>query len=230
MNLGKNLQFLRAMMNKMTQEELAERMGVSRQTVSKWELDSATPELDKLIELSALFNISLDELVQGELNTNDEHYSNIRIETLEPFSYARYAVLSIEPEEDAIDHVRKWAAGQGDSDPKIIGWDLPILSQEQINVFHMHGYCAAWVIPEGLEVKELPAEILYQDRAKYAVITIKFPFEAPFRIIPNAYKTLMSFMKVNGIKGRFGDGIIDCFEHSYYVDGVEYMDVYIAVE
>lgn len=230
MNLGKNLQFLRNMMNRMTQEELAERMGVSRQTVSKWELDSATPELEKLIDLSALFNISLDELVQSDMNTNDEHYSNIRIETLESFNYVRYAVLSIEPEDDAMDHVRKWAASQGDKNPKIIGWDLPILSQEQINVFHMHGYTAAWVIPEGMEVKALPTEVLRQDQVKYAVITIRNPFEAPFRLIPNAYKTLMSYMSVNGIKGRYGNGIIDCFEHSYFADGTEYMDVYIAVE
>ena len=32
--------------------------------------------------------------------------------------------------------------------PLIIGWDFPFLSQEQVNVFHMHGYAAAWVLPE----------------------------------------------------------------------------------
>ncbi len=39
MSLGQNLQFLRKMRNKMTQEELAEKIGVSRQAVSKWELE-----------------------------------------------------------------------------------------------------------------------------------------------------------------------------------------------
>ena len=37
MSFGQNIQFLRKMRNKMTQEELAEKLGVSRQTVSKWE-------------------------------------------------------------------------------------------------------------------------------------------------------------------------------------------------
>ena len=43
MGFGQNLQFLRKMRNKMTQEELAEKLGVSRQTVSKWELDAVYP-------------------------------------------------------------------------------------------------------------------------------------------------------------------------------------------
>ena len=49
----------------MTQEELAEYMGVSRQSVSKWETGDAYPETDKLIVLSDLFGMSLDELVRG---------------------------------------------------------------------------------------------------------------------------------------------------------------------
>ena len=228
MNLGNNLQYLRRMMNRMTQEELAERMGVSRQTVSKWELDTATPELEKLVELAKLFNVSLDELINGDMGT-DEHYINIRTELLEPMDYAMYAVLSVEPEEDAIAHVKKWAENCGDNDPKIIGWDFPILSQEQINVYHMHGYTAAWIIPEGANTENLPAEIHHQQAQKYAVITIKEPFTAPFRLIPGGYKTLMDYMKVNGIEGVAGD-FIDGFEYSYVKDGTEYMDVYIAVK
>lgn len=48
-----------------SQEELGERLGVTRQTVSKWELGSTTPEMDKLAAMSDLFGISLDELVRG---------------------------------------------------------------------------------------------------------------------------------------------------------------------
>ena len=57
MSLGKNLQFLRKMRNKMTQEQLAEKVGVSRQTVSKWELDMVYPEINKLVELCNLFSV-----------------------------------------------------------------------------------------------------------------------------------------------------------------------------
>lgn len=49
-----------------SQEELGERLGVTRQTVSKWELGSTTPEMEKLSALSALFGVSLDELVNGK--------------------------------------------------------------------------------------------------------------------------------------------------------------------
>lgn len=48
-----------------SQEELGERLGVTRQTVSKWELGSTTPEMEKLAAISDLFEISLDELVRG---------------------------------------------------------------------------------------------------------------------------------------------------------------------
>lgn len=49
----------------MTQEELAERLGVSRQAVSKWEQDAAYPETEKLVELCRLFGLSADELLLG---------------------------------------------------------------------------------------------------------------------------------------------------------------------
>ena len=60
MKLGSNLQILRKLHGNMTQEKLAERMNVSRQTVSKWENGEAYPELDKLMELSNLFSCTLE--------------------------------------------------------------------------------------------------------------------------------------------------------------------------
>lgn len=49
----------------LSQEELAERLGVSRQAVSKWERAESSPDTDNLIALASLYNISLDELVRG---------------------------------------------------------------------------------------------------------------------------------------------------------------------
>jgi len=49
-----------------SQEDLANALEVTRQSVSKWETGSATPDLEKLIKLSTLFDISLDELVHGK--------------------------------------------------------------------------------------------------------------------------------------------------------------------
>lgn len=50
----------------LSQEELAERLDVSRQAVSKWELGSALPTADKLVELADFFGVSLDYLMRGE--------------------------------------------------------------------------------------------------------------------------------------------------------------------
>ncbi len=65
MTLGQRIyQYRRA--NGLSQEELAESLNVSRQSVSKWETDGSVPDLDKMIALSKLFGITLDELVKGE--------------------------------------------------------------------------------------------------------------------------------------------------------------------
>ena len=60
MSFCQNVQYLRRMRNRMTQEALAEKLNVSRQTVSKWELDMAYPEMNKLLELCDLFCCSMD--------------------------------------------------------------------------------------------------------------------------------------------------------------------------
>lgn len=62
---GQRLQTLRAAAG-FSQEQLAERLDVARQTISKWELGASTPELSKLVELSELFGVSLDQLARGE--------------------------------------------------------------------------------------------------------------------------------------------------------------------
>ena len=64
MRLGETIYRLRTEKG-MSQGDLAEALSVSRQSVSKWETDGATPDLEKLIKLSELFGISLDTLVKG---------------------------------------------------------------------------------------------------------------------------------------------------------------------
>lgn len=63
MTLGSRIAALRAETG-LSQEELAQRLEVSRQSVSKWETDASVPELDKLLRLSELFGVSLDSLVK----------------------------------------------------------------------------------------------------------------------------------------------------------------------
>lgn len=66
MNLGETIYNLRKE-KKLSQGDLAELLSVSRQSVSKWENNSAVPDLDKLVKLSTIFGVSLDELVKGEM-------------------------------------------------------------------------------------------------------------------------------------------------------------------
>ena len=65
MTLGERIAYYRGKLG-LSQGELAEQLGVSRQAVSKWETDAGLPDLERLIALSRLYRITLDELVKGE--------------------------------------------------------------------------------------------------------------------------------------------------------------------
>ena len=65
MSFGENLQFYRAAEG-LTQEQLAERLEVSRQSVSKWESDSSFPEMEKLLVMCDMFRCDLDTLLRGD--------------------------------------------------------------------------------------------------------------------------------------------------------------------
>lgn len=65
MSFGENLLGLRKGKN-ISQDELGGQLHVSRQTISKWELNETTPEMEKLILLSEYFNVSMDELIKGQ--------------------------------------------------------------------------------------------------------------------------------------------------------------------
>lgn len=65
MTLGENIARLRTQKD-WSQGDLADALGISRQSISKWETDTSIPELEKLIKLSELFGVTLDQLVHGE--------------------------------------------------------------------------------------------------------------------------------------------------------------------
>ena len=88
MDLGKKVASLRKK-NNLTQESLAEKIGVTRQTISKWELGETSPDIKQAKLLAAEFNISLDELVNNNTNnvlmkkvSNTEHLATITIKML----------------------------------------------------------------------------------------------------------------------------------------------------
>ncbi len=67
MTIGKKITKLRTE-NGMSQEQLAEQLGVSRQSVSKWEMDQALPQVDKLVRIADLFDISADALLREQMS------------------------------------------------------------------------------------------------------------------------------------------------------------------
>jgi len=67
MNLSSNLKKIRKE-NNLSQEDLAEKLVVSRQSVSKWESNQAYPEMDKVIQLCKMFNLNIDELLNQDIN------------------------------------------------------------------------------------------------------------------------------------------------------------------
>ena len=75
MTLGQNICRLRTERG-LSQGDLADALEVSRQSISKWETDASVPELEKLLRLSELFHITLDELVKetplGRLGTPED--------------------------------------------------------------------------------------------------------------------------------------------------------------
>lgn len=79
MNLADNLKKIRKD-NHLSQEQLAEKLGVSRQSISKWELGIAYPELDKVVQLCNLFNLNIDDLLNQDIKeVNDKKQSKINI-------------------------------------------------------------------------------------------------------------------------------------------------------
>ena len=90
MKFNEKLVILRKQHN-LSQEQVAEKLKVARQTVSKWELGETTPEMDKLIMMSEIYNITLDELMKDENegnvindpnNTNSQKLAGMTIKIL----------------------------------------------------------------------------------------------------------------------------------------------------
>lgn len=79
MNLSENLKRIRKE-NNLSQEQLADKLGVSRQSVSKWESGLAYPEMDKVLQICKMFNLNIDELLNQnikEVNETKQSKNNI---------------------------------------------------------------------------------------------------------------------------------------------------------
>ena len=230
MNVGNNICFLRKK-KKLTQEQFAEMMEVTRQTVSRWETDEVVPELDRLLCMCTVFACTMDDLVRKDLTAKEAVYSAVTVRKLPAFRMARYVIISPSPEQDVQNYMMNWGKTSGllaaDPSAKLLGWDFPFVSQEQQMRFGLHGYAAAYVLPEGFETNCPGVEYAGNSEAEYAVLTVTDPHARSFERIPNGYKRIMDYLQVTSFKEKMPDDVLPCFEYEYDKDGVHYMDIYL---
>ncbi len=82
MKIGNKLNQLRKLSG-MTQEQLAEKINVSRQTISKWESDNTSPDLESIVKISKIFHVSLDDLLkEAETSMTNRNNEQITLEDL----------------------------------------------------------------------------------------------------------------------------------------------------
>lgn len=94
MDLGERLLEYRKA-KKLSQEDVAEKIGVSRQTVSKWETNQSMPDFDKIVPLCELFEIDANELLTGNNNRNGEKENNNVSEVKKSTNKRKGIIISI---------------------------------------------------------------------------------------------------------------------------------------
>lgn len=94
MNLGNKLIMLRKNKN-MSQEEVAQELDVTRQTVSKWETGVSTPDFDKILPICRLYNISTDELLNNNEINSENELNNNNLNKSKPFDKLSAFIISL---------------------------------------------------------------------------------------------------------------------------------------
>ncbi len=77
MNVGEKLKKRRITLN-LTQDKVGEELGVTRQTISNWENGKSYPDIERIISLSELYELSLDELLKGDLDMFNHLHKNTK--------------------------------------------------------------------------------------------------------------------------------------------------------
>lgn len=85
MSIGENIKQLRQL-NNLTQEELASKLFVTRNAISKWETDKGIPSIDNLKQLATMFKVSLDQIVNEEDRIVRAMENSVRIKNLKDVS------------------------------------------------------------------------------------------------------------------------------------------------
>lgn len=97
MTLGQRLYEMRKEKG-FSQEKVAEALGVTRQTISKWETDQTTPDFDKILPLCELYNITTEELLRGEEKPKKTYEYTNTDSNYTYYDESRYNIPDTEPE------------------------------------------------------------------------------------------------------------------------------------
>lgn len=102
MGLGNKILNLRKKLN-LSQEQLAEQLNVTRQTISKWELEETAPDIKQAKKLSEIFKVSLDELLDTDIRdtvvekvSNTEKLTNMAVKIVKVIGIAFFVMLIID--------------------------------------------------------------------------------------------------------------------------------------
>lgn len=215
----------------MTQEQLAQHLGVSRQTVSKWESGQA-PELGKLMELADLFHCQLDDLLRQDLSVSDAPVQILRVKG---FSMAQYVMISPNAETDIRAYLDNWAQTSGLMNipgyrPVYLSWGFPFVSAEQKKRFHLSGFAAAYVLPEHFCPNGIGPEITFQGDCDYARITFPEPNGRDPYQISRAIQSVLEHLRESGISKTALEGYLPCFEWRFQKDGIPYASVFLQCQ
>ena len=94
MNIGKRIYEIRQQQN-ITQEQLASDLAISRQAVSKWESGKAIPDIENLMYISNLYDVSLDELIKGDDKVGEKIVADVSAKKWHKLSILFFVALLI---------------------------------------------------------------------------------------------------------------------------------------
>lgn len=226
MFFASNLQFLRKRSN-LTQEKLAQQLGVSRQAISKWESGETTPELPTLLQLADLFSCTLDELLRQELSPS---VCPVRIVKVRGFRMARCCVISANGQKDLQTLLHTWASGQNLQDPILLLWSFPYVTEEQKKRFHLEGFEGGCLLPADFTPTDTAYPILSQADCTYALLSIEETEGRSASQIGRAVHTILETLHTQGIRKTAREGFLPCFERRYQKDGVTIAEIYLQCQ
>ena len=157
-NFASNLKHLRVQ-NKLTQEELASKLGKDYSTIGKWELGQRTPVMSDVIKIAELFNISLQSLIGSSVIYDNAERVNVLSDSIQiPVLGVIKAGIPIEAQQDILEYVdipKEWIKGgkqyyglkiSGDSmAPKYEENDIVIFEQNGDYILANNKDCAVMV-------------------------------------------------------------------------------------